>query len=86
MRTAEYTAPPASPAPLKVLSIRVSPDERALVDAVATLAQTTASQLARELVRTGAKSKLRELTSDPPGAAAAQKPTMVGYLEEDTPR
>ena len=68
MRTPTYTTP------LEVLSVRVSRDERALIDALATVTQSTASQVARELLRSGAPSRLRESLGGPDRADPTESP------------
>jgi hypothetical protein len=49
------------PERLQVLSAKVSQQERALVEALATLAGASVSSMARELVTAGARDRLRDL-------------------------
>jgi hypothetical protein len=55
------------PERLQVLSAKVSPQERALIEALASMAGASLSATARELVTAGARDRLRGLGAPEPG-------------------
>lgn len=54
---------------LQVISAKVSAEERAVVESVAALAGDSLSSVVREMLRAGARARLRALTVEPPQGA-----------------